>query len=62
MKFEYKVLKITQPSVFRELLTNEKELNELGKEGWELVSATPIAKGGFGTTSSLILIFKRKKI
>lgn len=59
MKFEYKVLKIDQYWKWLAKIP-EKELNDLGKEGWELVAATPIGKGGFGATSSVILIFKRK--
>ena len=35
----------------------QAKLHELGQQGWELVSSTPI-NGNYGTTS-LVLIFKR---
>jgi hypothetical protein len=37
----------------------EDELNELGYQGWELISAVPIA-AGLGSTTSYVLIFRRQ--
>ncbi len=33
-------------------------LNELGAEGWDLISTVPVAQG-YGSTRSIISIFKR---
>ncbi len=38
----------------------EQKLNELGQEGWELVSSTPNSEL-FGLTTQVLLIFKRIK-
>ena len=58
-KWEYKVLKV-EKSFFG---TKDKEdpavrLNELGKEGWELVSVIPLESGG--STAGMQLFLKRK--
>ena len=37
----------------------EKELKELGLQGWELVSSVPTAQS-YGSTRWIISIFKRK--
>lgn len=40
----------------------EQLLNELGNDGWELVSIAPLKSGGWDTGSEkFVLIFKRKK-
>jgi hypothetical protein len=49
-KWEYKVLKIS-PSLKLD------ELNKLGKDGWELVTAIPNIK--IGSTYNILYIFKR---
>ena len=56
MKFEYKIIKV---AIYKEKKF-EEELNRWGKEGWELVNTLSKASG-FGTTTSLFLIFKREK-
>ena len=40
----------------------EHRCNELGAQGWELVSAAPLARtlGGEGLTTELRLFFKRR--
>ncbi len=37
----------------------QRELNELGKQGWELVNTVPAAQS-YGSTRWIISIFKRK--
>jgi hypothetical protein len=37
----------------------QKELNELGRQGWELVNTVPAAQS-YGSTRWIISIFKRK--
>jgi hypothetical protein len=37
----------------------QNELNELGSQGWELVSAIPSAQS-YGSTRWIISVFKRK--
>jgi len=51
-KWEYKLLK-TSPS-----LTRLEQLNKLGKDGWELVTAIPNIK--IGSTYNILYIFKRE--
>ena len=62
-KFEYKTL-FTKASGFNGGKVDENmfqyELNELGQEGWELVSTVAPAQG-FGDTRNLISIFKRRR-
>jgi hypothetical protein len=40
-------------------ILEEKELNELGQQGWELID-TIVLTGSQGQASNLTLIFKRK--
>ena len=56
--WEYKVVVKTKwaPNLAERI---ESELNELGYQGWELISALPTAMG-FGATASVMLIFKRQ--
>ncbi len=62
IKTEYKqlVLKITDFLSFVGDFKEEdtKKLNELGKDGWELVQSVPIARA-FGRTDKILFIFKR---
>jgi len=55
-KWEYKVV------VFKEPISDNhiEMLDNLGKEGWELVAVVPIGRGGFGEMSSSRFYFKRE--
>lgn len=66
-KFEYKIItvnrnKLSKTAFQTELINN---MNNLGNEGWELVTIEGLAGGsffgGYGYTSKLIFIFKRKR-
>lgn len=62
-KWEYKSIKIETRGFIGGILdTNDftYELNNLGEEGWELVSCFATSKGE-GTTREVIAVFKRKK-
>lgn len=68
-KWEYKIVKpemttsFSKGSNIKENAATEK-LNKLGKEGWELIAAFPVAGHGVamaGATQSVIFIFKREK-
>ena len=62
-KYEYKVFTYDTKGVFggkidsREL---ENKLNQLGNQGWEMVSSTS-SNQSYGSSRSLVFIFKRKK-
>lgn len=62
-KFEYKTL-FTEAKGFLggrvDKHAFQHELNELGAEGWELVSSFPSAQS-YGNTRWVISIFKRKR-
>ena len=68
MKWEYKTVKL-QPNGFFvedessfELPEIDKFINQLGQNGWELVSTESILESAFGhypTTEAVILFFKR---
>jgi len=66
MKWEYLTISIEAKGVWNKNL-NEKasveKLNQLGAEGWELVSVTPISRTGVWTkqeaTYAFSFIFKR---
>ncbi|NLM60535.1 MAG: DUF4177 domain-containing protein [Clostridiales bacterium] len=63
-KFEYKTLFTDAKGAFGGKVDRhafEKELNDLGAQGWELVSAVPSAQS-YGSTRWIICIFKRKII
>jgi len=65
-KFEYKVFTPKMEGWIKKRVSNdtEEDLDALGKEGWELVSVSPItANMGTswgGTTASFVFFFKRK--
>ncbi len=65
-QWEYKTFVMEQKSSFwgysnfEEKEVIENELNELGQEGWELVSGIPNAEL-HGKTTKVMLIFKRQK-
>lgn len=61
-KFEYKTLFTDAKGMLGGKVDNyefQAELNELGAQGWELVSTVPSAQS-YGSTRWLISIFKRK--
>ena len=66
MKWEYKIIEVGKSKgvLFQSKELKIDEFNELGKEGWELVSALSVAGSapGFGTKAQpdqVFLIFKR---
>ena len=66
-KWEYKIMSPEVKGWISKKIDPKAEqiLNELGNEGWELVSITPLA-GNTSTawgagTGNFVLIFKRKK-
>lgn len=61
-KFEYKTLFTDAKGVFGgkvDKYTFQNELNELGSQGWELVSTVAAAQS-YGSTRWIISTFKRK--
>lgn len=61
-KFEYKTLFTDAKGMFGGKVDKyglQGELNELGAQGWELVSSVPSAQS-YGSTRWIISIFKRK--
>ena len=67
MKYEYKILVPELTGFLKNKMppSMEVELNELGKEGWELIAVTSLlltnSVGFGGTKSSLVYYFKRLK-
>ncbi|MBQ1447823.1 MAG: DUF4177 domain-containing protein [Erysipelotrichaceae bacterium] len=62
-QYEYKVITFDTKGFFGgnvDVDLVEEELNELGEEGWELVSCTNTNQS-YGSSKSLVCIFKRKK-
>ncbi|MES1043171.1 DUF4177 domain-containing protein [Heyndrickxia oleronia] len=66
-KFEYKVFTFNNQTFINNDITLSADLDKLGGESWELVSALPIIDGnsdGKGTsvfTDEIKFIFKREK-
>ena len=61
MMWEYKTIKLTLEGVFRKQINPEDfdtSLNQMGREGWELVTILGSAIG-FGETNEVVAIFKR---
>ncbi|MEA4848689.1 MAG: DUF4177 domain-containing protein [Clostridiaceae bacterium] len=61
-KFEYKTLFTDVKGIFGGKVDQDpfqSELNELGKQGWELVNTVAAAQS-YGSTRWIISIFKRK--
>jgi len=61
-KFEYKTLFTDAKGIFGGKVDKYKlqqELNELGSQGWELVSTVATAQS-YGSTRWIISVFKRK--
>lgn len=44
-KFEYKVLNYNNKFILNNISTMEDQLNQLGSQGWELISSLPLVKG-----------------
>lgn len=65
-QWEYKVAEVgeTKGLLFQSKELKAEQFNELGREGWELVTAISVGGGaaGFGTkkTDRVFLIFKRE--
>lgn len=62
-QFEYKTLFTDAKGVFGgkvDEVTFQNDLNELGSQGWELVSTVSAAQS-YGSTRWIVSIFKRKK-
>ena len=61
MKWEYKTLKLNVEGWFGPKFKEEEvdaQLNGMGYDGWELVSAFD-TNAGYGATRDLVLLFKR---
>jgi hypothetical protein len=61
-KYEYKVIKTKPEGFWKPTVDSEKmidQINQLGAEGWELVSALDTAVG-YGQTNEIIMFFKRE--
>ena len=62
-KYEYKVVTYDPSGFFGgNVKANqiENQLNMLGEDGWELISCTS-SNQSYGSTKSLVCIFKRRK-
>ncbi len=61
-KFEYKTLSVESTSMWTvkhyKPETVEPQINALGQDGWELVSASPIDVNG--VTVNMLFVFKRE--
>ncbi len=55
---EYKAVEIKRPSFVNSEIV-EEAINQMAKDGWELV--TTISPSNFGTTLKIILVFKKGK-
>jgi hypothetical protein len=63
MEWEYKVIKVENISKFSETIKLQEELNNYGKEGWELVGIfypPQIGEGWMPKLDSDSVIFKRQ--
>ncbi len=72
MKYEYKQEVVNCPRGMRRDFQSpysgeynfeetNKALEHYTKENWELVCAVGLSEGGYGITTKLLLIFRRKK-
>ncbi len=65
-KFEYKILNISKTHLGEETFQVElmNKLNELGEQGWEVVTAEGLSEGSLfwkvSETVDILLFFKRK--
>jgi hypothetical protein len=62
VSFEYKVI-TTDRSFWsgKEKTDIEPILNDMGRDGWDLVSVVPVSSAGAGTTTNLRYFFKRQR-
>ena len=64
MKWEYKIMEVRRVGLvsprIRDVKAEERQMNQLGDEGWELVRAITLHES-FGQTYKLYLFFKRPK-
>jgi len=60
MKWEYKIVEYSIGTFSQDKPPEAGELNKLGEEGWELVSAFQ-AVSGYGKGMGVILVFKKPK-
>ena len=67
-KFEYAIVNVKTKKNSWKIDTGvidenqlSKDVNEMGSQGWELVSSIPNAQGLDGRTTEIVLIFKREK-
>lgn len=60
--WEFKVMK-TDRSFWsgKDKADPELFLNNLGRDGWELISVVPLSQMGGGTTTNLQFFFKRRR-
>ena len=60
--WEYKTL-TTSKSMWtaKDKTDIDKTLNDLGRDGWNLVSVVPLSSSAGGSTTGLQLFFKRKR-
>lgn len=62
VSFEYKIVTIDRSFLSGKDKTDvEPILNDMGRNGWELVSVIPISSSGAGTTTNLRYYFKRQR-
>jgi hypothetical protein len=62
-KWEYEVLKVVTQHFANTGIDGDElreNLNSLGEQGWELTAAVPNS-GSAGTTSAIMLVFKRPR-
>lgn len=65
-KFEYKILNISKAHLDKEGFQIElmETLNNLGAEGWELITAEGLSEGSIfwrvSETTEILLLFKRR--
>ena len=65
-KFEYKILDISKTRLKKEGFQSEliATLNDLGAEGWELITAEGLSEGSIfwrvSETVDILLLFKRR--
>ena len=60
--WEYKVIK-TDKKFWSggDKINPEQMLNDLGRDGWELISVIPLSQQGAGLTTGLQFFLKRKR-
>ena len=62
-RYEYKVVAYDTKGLFGGKIDSgefESQLNQLGNEGWEMVSCTS-SNQSYGSSRSIVCVFKRQK-